>query len=463
MSKYLIIGAGPAGLTAGLSLVEKGGLVTILEQGTQVGGISKTVVYKKYHFDIGGHRFFTKNQEVANLWKKTLPKDFTEKNRISRIYYQGKFYSYPLEPLNALVNLGPFRAMTAFLSHLRTKSNPIKPEKTLEDVYINSFGQYLYDKFFRVYSTRLWGIPPHQMAPDWGKARVGKLSLLNAVKDAFFPQKAEIKSLIKRFYYPKLGPGQMWEAFAQKIKEGKGEILLNSKVQKIKHVGKKIISVTTQDNRQFKLDQLISSMPIRDLVNAFEPSPPAEILKAANELKYRDYILVALVIKAKNIFPDQWIYVQDPGFMNVRVQNINNWSQSMAGDKNKTVLGMEYVVSQGDPLWQMKDWELIGLAKGEAFKLGFAKIEEIVDARVVRELKVYPVYDRHYHRYLSAVKKYLSVFTNLTLIGRNGMHRYNNMDHSMLTAMLAVENLFGAKHDLWQVNADQEYHERRNF
>jgi len=461
MAKYLIVGAGPAGLTAGLSLVEKGKPVTILEQGKQVGGISKTVSYKKYRFDIGGHRFFTKNQEVANLWKKIMPKDFTEKNRISRIFYQDKFYNYPLEPLNALANLGPFKAATAFLSHLKAKSNPIKPEKTLEDVYINSFGQYLYDKFFRIYSTRLWGIPPHQMAPDWGKARVGKLSLYNAVKDAFFPKKAEIKSLIKRFHYPKFGPGQMWEAFAQKIKEGEGEILLNSKVLKINHVGNKVVSVATQDGRQFKLDQLISSMPMKDLINALEPPPPAGILKAANELKYRDYILVALIIKAKNIFPDQWIYIQDPGFMNVRVQNVNNWSLAMVGDKNKTVLGMEYVVSEGDPLWQMKDWELIGLAKGEAHKLGFAKIEQVVDARVVRELKVYPVYDQNYQRYLSTVKKYLSAFKNLTLIGRNGMHKYNNMDHSMLTAMLAVENLFGAKNDLWQVNADQEYQEKK--
>lgn len=461
MAKYLIIGAGPAGLTAGLSLVEKGESVTILEQGKQVGGISKTVSYKKYRFDIGGHRFFTKNQEVANLWKKIMPKDFMEKNRISRIYYQGKFYNYPLEPFNALKNLGPFQAASAFFSHLKIKSNLIKPERTLEDVYINSFGQYLYEKFFKVYSTRLWGIPPRQMAPDWGKARVGKLSLFNAVKDAFFPQKAEIKSLIKRFNYPKFGPGQMWEAFARKIKESEGEILLNSRAQKIKHTGNKVVLVATQDSRQFKLDQLISSMPMKDLINALEPQPLAEILRAANELKYRDYIFVALIIKAKNVFPDQWIYIQDPGFMNVRVQNVNNWSLAMVGDKGKTVLGMEYVVSKGDTLWQMKDRELIGLAKGEAYKLGFAKIEQIVDAKVVREEKVYPLYDLDYQKHLAIVKNYLSSFKNLSLIGRNGLHKYNNMDHSMLTAIKAVENFYGGENDLWQVNTDQEYHEKK--
>lgn len=462
MKKYLIIGAGPAGLTAGLLLAEKGEKVTLLEKSNQVGGISKTVSYGKYRFDIGGHRFFTKNLAVSELWKKIMPKDFLEKDRISRIYYQGKFYNYPLEPINALANLGLFQAGWAFLSHLKAKSQPIKPEKTLEDVYINSFGYYLYEKFFRVYSNRLWGIPPSQMAPDWGKARVGKLSLFSAVKDAFFPQKAEIKSLIKKFNYPKFGPGQMWEAFAEKIKKAGGEIKFNSKVKNINHNKRQITSVVTEEDQELKLDELISTMPIKDLINSLVPQPSEEILKAASQLKYRDYILVALMIKAAKIFPDQWIYIQDPGFMNVRVQNINNWSLAMVGEKGKTVLGMEYVVSQDDPLWQMKDKKLIDLAKKEAEKLGFIKADQVVDAKVVRELKVYPVYDLDYQKHLSAIKNYLSSFRNLTLIGRNGMHKYNNMDHSMLTAMLAVENFAGAKHDLWKVNADQEYHEKKS-
>jgi len=461
MKNYLIIGAGPAGLTAGLILAEKGEKVVLLEKSQQVGGISRTVVYKKYRFDIGGHRFFTKNQAVLDLWGRVMKKDFLVRNRISRIYYQGKFYNYPLEPVNALFNLGVFKAGWAFLSHLQAKSKPIEPEKNLEDVYINSFGRYLYNKFFRVYSTRLWGLPPAEMAPDWGKARVGKLSLFSAIKDAFFPEKAEIKSLIRKFNYPKLGPGQMWDNFAGKIIKSGGKIRFGAEVERIYHRQGKITAVVTNKGEEKNPLQVISSMPVRDLINCLSPAAPAEVLAAANQLKYRDYILVALVIKAKKIFPDQWIYIQDPGFMNVRVQNVNNWSSAMVGERGRTVLGMEYVVSQGDPLWQMKDRQLIELAKKEAEKLGFTKPGQVVDAKVVRELKVYPVYDLDYQKHLGLVKNYLSSFKNLTLVGRNGMHKYNNMDHSMLTAMLAVENIFGAKHDLWKVNADQEYHERK--
>lgn len=459
--KYLIIGAGPAGLTAGLLLSKKNEDVTILEAGKQVGGISKTVVYKKYRFDIGGHRFFTKVSEVMDLWKEILPKDFMTVGRMSHIFYQGKFYNYPLEPFNALTNLGIIKAAEAFMSHLKIKHKPIDPEETLEDVYINSFGHFLYEKFFETYSKRLWGIPPGQMAPDWGKARVGRLSLLSAVKDAFFPKSGEVKSLIKEFNYPKLGPGQMWEAFAREVKKKKGKIILNSKVEKIHHKNWKITGVETENGRVFKADHLISSMPLKELILGFFPRPPERVINAAQQLKYRDYVLVALIVNKKNVFTDQWIYLQDPGFSSVRMQNVNNWSISMVGDKNKTVLGMEYVVSQSDSFWQLRDKQLIELAKDEVEKLGFARKEEVIDAKVVRELKVYPVYDLGYQKYLNTVREYLSSFDNLSLVGRNGMHKYNNMDHSMLTAMLAVENIYGAKHDLWQVNADQEYHESK--
>ncbi len=461
--KCVIVGAGPAGLTAGLLLAQKKQKVIILEQDGQVGGIAKTVVYKRYRFDLGGHRFFAKFPEVTRFWHKILGKDLISVHRSSKIFYQGKFFNYPLEPGNALKNLGIWGAFLAFDSHLLSGLRPIEPVKTLEDVYINSFGRYLYQKFFQTYSMRLWGISPNQMAPDWGYQRVGKLSLFAAIKDAFLPHPNRVKSLIKKFHYPRLGPGQMWEKVSSEFKKEGGRLYLNTKVDKIFHNGEKITAIQTkngQTTNKMAIDQLISSMPIRDLVNSLIPRPEKEVLEASSQLKYRDFILVALVINKKNIFPDQWIYIQDPGYTCLRVQNINNWSSAMVEDKSKTVLGVEYTTVEGDPLWQWKDKQLIALAKKETVKLGFARLHQIIDAKVVRQKKAYPVYDLGYQKWLEVVKRYLKRFTNLNLIGRNGMHKYNNMDHSMMTALFAVKKILGqGDYDQWSVNTDTEYHE----
>ncbi len=457
MKKIVIIGAGPAGLTAGLLLAEKGQTVTILEQNSQVGGLAKTVRYKGNRFDIGGHRFFAKYKHINDFWKKMLGKELLSVKRSSRLFYEGKFYHYPLQPKNALKNLGLWRALLATTDYLLVRLKPIQSEKTLEDVYINSFGRFLYRRFFEGYSTKLWGISPKKMEPDWGKARVGKLSLIGAIKDALFG--SDIKSLIKKFHYPRLGPGKMWETVAAKMKQNGGEILLDSCVKTVFHSQNKITGVEVQTlarRQKQNVAHLISTMPIKDLVASLSPKPPLTVTKAAQGLKYRDYILVALIVARKNIFPDQWIYIQDPGFTNVRVQNVGNWSKAMVADKNKTILGVEYVTSQGEPLWQKSDQELITLASKEVVKLGFATKGQILEAKVVRELKAYPVYDKGYKQRLEIIKKYLSRFSNLALIGRNGMHKYNNMDHSMMAAQMAVENFFGAEHDLWRVNTDTE-------
>ena len=458
--KYVIIGAGPAGLTAGYELVKRNQPVAIFEKEAQVGGLAKTVYYKGNRFDIGGHRFFAKIPQIIRFWHQMLGKNLISVKRSSKILYGGKFFNYPLEPVNALNNLGPYQATLALLSYSQVRLRPIKPEKNLEDVYINSFGRVLYEKFFQTYSTRLWGLPPTKMEPDWGKARVGKLSLLNAVKDAFFPKEASVKSLIKKFQYPKLGPGQMWEAVAKKVKEKGGQIFLSEGAKQIFYQGNRIIAIETQ-KRRLVADRLVSTMPLRDLVLSLSPKPPVAVVTAAKQLKYRDFIVVALMIRSKHIFSDQWIYIQDPGFTTVRVQNINNWSNYMVKNKNDTILGLEYVTSENEPFWQKTDREMIELAKTEAVKLGFCQSEQIVDAKVVRELKAYPVYDLGYKKHLETVKNYLKRFANLTLIGRNGTHQYNNMDQSMLAAMLAVENFFGSNHNLWEVNADEEYLERK--
>ncbi len=454
--RYVIIGAGPAGLTAGFLLTQKHQPVIILEKADQIGGLSKTVHYKKYRFDLGPHRFFTASPAINQLWQSLLGKDLITINRQTSLLYQNKFYDYPLIAQNALANLGFWSSLLAIFSFVKAKITPRK-ETSLEAVYINSFGHFLYQKFFKHYSTRLWGLPPSQMAPDWGKQRVGSLSLFAAIKDAFLSQKSP-KSLIKNFHYPRFGPGQMWNIMAHQIKKT-GQIFTDFPVQTIHHQKNRITRVLTAKGKTFPVSELISTMALQDFITSLSPPPPSPILKAATHLNYRDFILVALVTKTSRLFPDQWIYIQDPGFQTLRIFNMNNWSQSLVPDKNQTVLGLEYTVDTHHPLWQKSNQDLIQLAQNEVIKLGFAKKKDFIDAAVKRELKAYPVYDLHYQTHLNTVKNYLARFKNLALIGRNGMHRYNNIDHSMLTAILAVENLFGAHHNIWQVNTDSEYFE----
>lgn len=464
MNRYsaVIIGGGPAGLTAAYELAKQGVQPVVLEKGDKVGGIARTEVYKGYRFDIGGHRFFTKVEEVQKLWQEVMGEHFIKVPRLSRIYYNGKFYSYPLEPINALTNLGILNSLQIFASYCKAKLSPQPVEENLEQWVINRFGERLYKTFFKTYTEKVWGIPCDKIQADWAAQRIKGLSLKKAVMNALFGSN-DTKTLIKEFDYPILGPGMMWERFQQLLESKGAPVHLNTGVVRIEREGNRIKSVTARkdgQNLHISADHFISSMPVTGLVHCLDPLPPEPVLQAARSLKYRDFLIVSLVINKAHLFPDNWIYIHDPQFKVGRIQNFKNWSPAMVPDPSKTCLGMEYFCSKGDELWELSDTELIDLASREVVNLGFADhLSEVEDGVVIRQPKAYPVYDGEYRKHLKVIQDYLQTFENLQTVGRNGMHRYNNQDHSMLTAILAAKNVLGEKHDLWNVNTERSYHE----
>lgn len=460
-----IIGAGPAGLTAGYELSKRGVESIVLEMSDKVGGISRTETYNGYRFDIGGHRFFTKVGEVQDFWKEILEDEFIRVPRMSRIYYQGKFYDYPLSLLNTLSNLGIIQSFLILMSYLKAKVRarvkPFIPE-TFEEWVTDCFGERLYRIFFKTYTEKVWGIPCNQIRADWAAQRIKGMSLKRAVLNSLFGSETS-KSLIKEFDYPLLGPGMMWER-CQEILESKGSpVMMNTAVTRIEREGTHIKSITAQQGdrtMEIKAEQFISTMPITALVHRLDPLPPDYVLEAARGLKYRDFLIVSLVINRKDLFPDNWIYIHSPEFKVGRIQNFKNWSPAMVPDSTKTCLGMEYFCSEGDPLWEMADADLIKLASQEIVELGLGvESGDVEDGVVIRQKKAYPVYDGEYRKHLQVLQDYLLTFENLQTVGRNGMHRYNNQDHSMLTAMLAAKNILGEQHDLWNVNTERSYHE----
>jgi protoporphyrinogen oxidase len=463
-NRVVIIGAGPAGLTAAYQLMQGGRHTVVLEEGVRVGGIAQTAEYKGFRFDIGGHRFFTKVRIVQDLWRKVLGPEFLRRPRLSRIYYNGRFFDYPLRPMNALRNLGIMTSLCVLLSYMWARLSPIRPEKSFADWTTNRFGRRLYRIFFESYTEKVWGIPCHTIGAQWAAQRIKGLSLFTAVRNMLFPKwsRGDIKTLIDEFEYPRLGPGQMWEAVRDQVVASGGRVQMQSKVDRLQHDGTRITAVAgCRDGQPFTLTagDVISTMPMRHLVQALEPAAPAEIVAAANRLRYRDFLTVALVVDEPSLFPDNWIYVHDSTVKVGRIQNFKNWSADMVPDSSKTCLGLEYFCFEGDGLWNMADAELIALASEEVARIGLARRESIVDGCVLRMPKAYPIYDDTYEAAVDTLKDYLRRFTNLQLVGRNGMHKYNNQDHSMLTAILAVENIFGARHDLWAVNDEEEYHE----
>ena len=463
--KVVIIGGGPAGLTAAYQLSKLGAKSVVLEKDSMLGGISRTVKHNGYHFDIGGHRFFTKSAAVEKMWREVLPAgDFLRCQRLSRIYYKGKFFFYPLRPLNALFGLGILNSLLIVISYGLAKLFPQKPEDNFEAWVSNRFGKRLYRTFFKSYTEKVWGMPAHTIAADWAAQRIKGLSLLVAVKNALFKQstkkKSIVKTLIDSFDYPKRGPGMMWELVGELIKKNGNQVHLGASVEGIRWTGNRVngIDVSIEGrNESLTGTHYISSMPIRELIQKMNPPVPQEVIDAANRLKYRDFLTVALIVNKKELFPDNWIYIHDPQVKVGRVQNFKNWSCYMVPDQNKTCLGLEYFCFEGDGLWSMSDKELIELGRRELELIGLAKAEDIEDGVIVRMSKAYPVYDAHHQEALLCLRKFLNGFQNLQVVGRNGMHRYNNQDHSMLTAMLAVDNVFGASHDLWHVNAEEEY------
>lgn len=472
-TKVAIIGAGPAGLTAGYLLSKKQIDVTVLEaDSTYVGGISKTVSYKGFHFDIGGHRFFSKSQEVESLWTEILPHDMLDRPRSSRIYYRNKFYSYPLKAFEALTNLGIWESFLCVVSYFRARLNPVRNPNSFEDWVSNQFGKRLFSIFFKTYTEKVWGMPCKKISSDWAAQRIKGLSLGKAVWHALVPQKKSanrgqvIKTLIDSFRYPRLGPGMMWDAASQKMQENGGRLVMGAKASRVEFDSQaQEWTVHYQDAagaKTLRAKHVISSAPLRELVSHLTPTPPVEVVKAAQGLSYRDFLTVALMIKEKNVFDDNWIYIHDATVKVGRIQNFKSWSPEMIPDQSLTCYGLEYFCFEGDGLWNSTDQELVELAKKELVSLGLAKASDVVDGCVVRQPKAYPVYDHDYAARVDTIRNYLEQhYPGLHLVGRNGMHKYNNQDHAMMTAMLTVENIVSESklYDVWRVNQDAEYHE----
>lgn len=472
--RTVVIGAGPAGLTAAYELVRRGLPVTVLEAEDVVGGISRTVERDGWRFDIGGHRFFTKVQAVEDLWHEILPDDFLVRPRLSRIYYDGKFFDYPIKPLNALRNLGVSEAARCVASYLAAKARPPVDRNTLEGYIVANYGWRLYRHFFQTYNEKVWGVPASQLSADFGAQRIKGMSLFQAVWE---PVRArlvgrhrdkvhQVTSLIEEFQYPKLGPGMMWERCAAAVVAGGAAVSLSCEVVGVDRGARGATSVTYRDaggqNHTVAADHVISSMPLVELIGSLHPPAPDDVVAAAGRLRYRDFVTVALVLPEERGFPDNWIYIHDPGVGVGRIQNFGSWSPYLVKD-GSTCLGMEYFVFEGDDLWSASDEALVARAAGELVTIGLARPGDVRNGYVVRVPKAYPVYDEGYQQVMTRLRQWLALeLPNVHPVGRNGMHRYNNQDHSMYTAMLTVANIAdGTDHDIWSVNVEQEYHETR--
>ncbi len=465
--RVIIVGGGPAGLTAAYEMgkISPAHHNIVLESSDDVGGIARTETYKGYRFDIGGHRFFTKVEAVEALWHEVCGKEFLVRPRLSRIFYRGKYYDYPLKIFNALSNIGIYETVRIALSYLKWRVRPYLVEENLQQWVINRFGGRLFAHFFRTYTEKVWGIPCTEIRADWAEQRIKNLSLKEAVLSAF-TGRSNSTSLIERFHYPRLGPGMMWELFRDRIVDRGDEVRMHSKVVRVLHDCATVQAIEVQqespDHPSTYLlagAEFISSMPLQELVRAMDPPVPAAVRSAADSLKYRDFLIVVLILDHADPFEDNWIYVHSPDQRVGRIQNFRAWSPDMVPDPARASIGMEYFCDEGSDLWEMSNAQLIELARDELASLGLAPARSVVDGTVIRQPKAYPVYDRDYREALEVIRKWLEGFDNLQVVGRNGMHRYNNQDHSMLTAMLAVRNILGENHDLWDVNVERSYHE----
>ncbi len=476
----VIVGAGPAGLTAGYLLTKAGKRVTIVERDpVYVGGISRTVKYKDFHFDIGGHRFFSKSKEVVDLWNEILPDDFIDRPRLSRIYYRGKYYSYPLRAFEALTNLGVFTSALCMMSYAWAKVTPVADPKTFHQWVRNQFGEKLFSIFFKTYTEKVWGMSCDDISSDWAAQRIKGLSLMAAVLDgvkrslglknkpsAELGAQGGVKTLIESFRYPRNGPGMMWDAARDKIVRQGGEVRMARAMKTLDWdpaAALWTLTVSTPEGgtETIRARHAISSAPITEMAAALRPALKAKV--EADHLKYRDFITVALITRVEHTesFPDNWIYIHDPSVKVGRIQNFLSWSPHMAPE-GYACLGLEYFCFEGDGLWTSPDADLVELAKAEIGRIGLIRPQDVVDAAVVRQPKAYPVYDDVYADNVAAVRAEVEAnYPTLHLVGRNGMHKYNNQDHAMMTAMLTAENILAGsrKYDVWAVNEDAEYTE----
>jgi protoporphyrinogen oxidase len=514
MPTAVIIGAGPAGLTAAYELLQHTDVVpVVLEATPHTGGLSQTVNYKGNRMDIGGHRFFSKSKEVMDWWQHILPIESSGdpltiqyqnkqttvapnrppthpdevmlvRNRLSRIFFLGKFFGYPLSLNMATIkNLGIVRMVRIGCSYLWAKCFPRKQENNLEDFFINRFGKVLYRIFFKDYTEKVWGVPTTQISAAWGAQRIKSLSLLKTLQHALFQRRKKQQdihqagtetSLIEKFLYPKFGPGQLWETVARQIQEKGGRIVHGQQVTGIANEGNHIKSITAIDpvtgqTTTYQADYFISTMPIKDLVAALERPAPAEVLAVSNNLIYRDFITVGLLLKKLRVqnpdgspIQDNWIYIQEKSVKLGRLQVFNNWSPAMVADPGTVWLGLEYFCNEGDPLWAKSDAAMLAFAQAELASIGIIEEKDLLDGTVIRMPKTYPSYIGAYEQF-DTIRQYLDGYDNLFLVGRNGMHKYNNQDHSMLTAMQAVQHIkhgITDKSALWAINTEEEYHEK---
>jgi protoporphyrinogen oxidase len=470
----VIVGAGPAGLTAAYELSKQHAPVVVLESDPQyVGGISRTVNYKGFRFDIGGHRFFSKSREVEDLWTEIAGGDMLDRPRSSRIYYRGQFFTYPLKPFEALSKLGLVESVRCILSFATARLRPMRNPKTFEDWVSNQFGKRLFRIFFKTYTEKVWGMGCDEISADWAAQRIKGLSLGSTIKHALSgkekskDRKQVVKTLIDTFRYPRLGPGMMWEACAEKVRQLGGEVKLGRRVVGCRFDSTSNLWVVTTrtangDSEEYRAEHLISSMPIRELVAQIEPQLPEPALQAARYLRYRDFLTVGLIVHDRGRFSDNWIYIHDPSVQVGRVQNYKSWSPEMVPEAGYCSYGLEYFCFEGDGLWTTSDRDLIELAKREIQEVKLAASADVVDGCVIRQPKAYPVYDDAYQQHVNTIRQALGKnYPTLHLVGRNGMHKYNNQDHAMMTAMLTAKNILAGerKYDVWAVNQDAEYHE----
>ena len=456
----LVLGGGPAGLTAGYLLARASQPVRVLEADDQVGGLARTVERDGFRFDLGGHRFFTKSTEVDALWREVLGEEFLLRPRLSRIYWNGRYLDYPLRGIDVLTKLGPVEVARCAISYLKSALTPHGPEDSFEEWVVNRFGRRLFDLFFKSYTEKVWGVPTTEIRSEWAAQRINGLSFFTAVKSAFFGNRGGVKSLINEFNYPRFGPGQMWEAMTDAIVDEGGVVELSTRVERLELEENRIVAVETPDARHSDPDAVISSLPLSEIVRMIVPAPPADVVAAANALRYRDFITVAVVIEGADPFPDNWIYIHEPSVKVGRIQNYRSWSPAMVPDPTKACLGLEYFCFAGDSLWLLSDDDLVALAARELEQLGLVDASRIERGFVMRVTKAYPMYDTEYASMIATIRSWLDTIENLQQVGRNGLHRYNNSDHSMLTSIRAVDNLLtNAGHDIWEVNIESSYHE----
>ena len=463
MKRVVIIGAGPAGLTAAYQLSQLGLRPIVLEKGARVGGLARTEVFNGCRIDIGGHRFFTRLSQVEAMWREVLGADLMSRPRLSRIYYDRKYILYPLRFADALARLGPAESARILLSYFRAKISWRRSERTFEEWVSRRFGRRLFEIFFKPYTEKVWGIPCNQISAQWAAQRIRGLSLSRALWNSIFAQRdGAVKTLIQQFEYPRLGPGMLWERVAEIVEARGGQVRRSADAIRVLHRSGRVTGVVVQAHgleETIACDALISSMPIGELAARLDPPAPAEVRAAAGRLAHRDFISVALIVNRAEVFPDNWIYVHAPDVRVARIQNFKNWSRDMVADPAKTCLGLEYFCTVDDDLWRLSDADLIRLAAEELERIGLVNSSEIEDGAVFRQPKAYPVYTGEYAAYLTTIRSFLNSLSNLQTVGRNGLHMYNNQDHSMLTAMLAVKNLLGEQHDVWSVNVERAYHE----